>query len=84
MKYKITKRLTGYFSVVLLLFSMIAGVLFWALFTWHTAAIHEQELTKRALAIADTLSQFQQTAGLGYGSGASNGRGRIWRIPEVY
>lgn len=75
MKYKITKRLTGYFSVVLLLFSMIAGVLFWALFTWHTAAIHEQELTKRALAIADTLSQFQQTAGLGYGSGVNNGSG---------
>ncbi len=75
MKYKITKRLIGYFSVVLLLFSMIAGVLFWALFTWHTAAIHEQELTKRAIAIADTLSQFQQTAGSNYGFGTGAGRG---------
>lgn len=92
MKYKITKRLIGYFSVVLLLFSIIAGFLFWALFTWHTAVIHEQELTKRALAIAETLSQFQQTESHGFGRGGGYGAylrfiddvamSKVWLVDE--
>ena len=55
MKYKITKRLIGYFSVVLLIFSVIIGVLFQILFTRHTAEINQQELKKRAISIADPL-----------------------------
>lgn len=47
MKYKITKRLIGYFSVVLLIFSVIIGVLFQILFTRHTAEINQQELKKK-------------------------------------
>lgn len=78
MKYKITKRLIGYFSAVLLLFSAIAGFLFWALFTWHTAVIHEQELTKRALAIAETLSQFREMGS--YGLGRRGGYGAYLRF----
>ena len=68
MKYKITKRLIGYFSVVLLIFSVIIGVLFQILFTRHTAEINQQELKKRAISIADTLSQFHQEQG---------GRGKV-------
>lgn len=60
MKHRITYRLIGYFSAVLLLFSMIAGILFYALFTQHTAKLHEDELKTRALAIAETLSQFSK------------------------
>lgn len=93
MKYKITKRLIGYFSVVLLLFSIIAGFLFWALFTWHTAVIHEQELIKRARAIAETLSQFQQTGSYGIGRGGGYGAylrfiddvamSKVWLVDET-
>lgn len=60
MKYKITRRLIGYFSAVLLFFSVIVGILFWALFTWHTARLQEQDLKTRAISIANTLSQFPQ------------------------
>lgn len=59
MKYKITRRLILYFSIVLLLFSVIVGSLFSVLFTRHTAKVQEQSLRERAVSIANTLSQFQ-------------------------
>lgn len=73
MKHKITFRLIGYFSAVLLLFSLIAGLLFWALFAWRTAEIHEAELKKRAVSIADTLSQFSQRGHKGRGQSGGYG-----------
>ena len=73
MKYKITKRLVGYFSAVLLVFSLIVGILFQALFTWHTASLHKQELKERAFSIAGTLSEFYQ------GGNYGRGRGKIGR-----
>lgn len=76
MKYKITKRLIAYFSVVLLIFSIIVGILFQALFTWHTANIYEQELKTRALSIADTLLHFNDTDDTnsrGFGTGRGYG-----------
>lgn len=73
MKHKITYRLIGYFSAVLLLFSLIAGILFWALFAWHTAEIHEDELKERAVSIADTLSQFSRKEHKGRGQSGGYG-----------
>lgn len=82
MKHKITYRLIGYFSAVLLLFSLIAGILFWALFAWHTAKIHEDELKTRALSIAENLSQFSQKGHKG--PGQSGGYGAYLRfIDEI-
>ena len=60
MRYKITHRLIGYFSVVLLLFSVTIGLLFGTQFTYHTAEIYEEELKSQAASIADTLSLFLQ------------------------
>lgn len=60
MKYKITLRLIGYFSAVLLLFSILVGGLFGILFTRHTTQMHERDLKIRAVSIADTLSQFNR------------------------
>lgn len=60
MKYKITLRLIGYFSAVLLLFSVLVGGLFGILFTRHTTQMHERDLKTRAVSIADTLSQFNR------------------------
>lgn len=83
MKHKITYRLIGYFSAVLLLFSLIAGLLFWVLFAWHTAEIHEAELKERAMSIADTLSEFSQKGGY-RGRGKSGGYGAYLRfIDEI-
>ncbi len=83
MKHKITYRLIGYFSAVLLLFSLIAGLLFWVLFAWHTAEIHEAELKERAVSIADTLSEFSQKGGY-RGRGKSGGYGAYLRfIDEI-
>lgn len=80
MKHKITYRLIGYFSAVLLLFSLIAGGLFWALFAWHTAEIHKDELRERAVSIADTLSQFSQREHRGRGQ--SGGYGAYLRFVD--
>ncbi len=80
MKHKMTYRLTGYFSAVLLLFSVIAGVLFWALFTWHTTEIHEEELKSRAVSIADTLSRLSPRKNKG--PGMSGGYGAYLRFMD--
>jgi signal transduction histidine kinase len=82
MKHTITYRLIGYFSAALVLFSAIAGVLFCALFSWHTARIHERELSERALSIAGTLSRFSQNGR--QGRGMSGGYGAYLRfIDEI-
>lgn len=60
MRYKITRRLIGYFSAVLLLFSATVGILFGTQFTRHTAEIYESELKNQAASMADTLSLFLQ------------------------
>ena len=84
MKYKITKRLVGYFSAVLLVFSLIVGILFQALFTWHTASLHKQELKERAFSIAGTLSEFYQGGNYGRGRGMGGGYGAYLRfIDEI-
>lgn len=58
MKNKISFKLTVYFSVVLLLFSLIIGSVFMVLFRSHTMTIHKTDLEKRANTIAGTLSEF--------------------------
>ncbi len=78
MKHRITYRLIGYFSAVLLLSSMIAGILFYALFTHHTAKLHEVDLKARASSIAETLSQFSQQKQRG--RGMSGGYGAYLRF----
>ena len=60
MRYKITYRLIGYFSAVLLLFSASVGLLFGIQFTYHSAQIYENELKDQASAIAGTLASFLQ------------------------
>ena len=71
MKHKISRRLIGYFSAVLLLFSVVVGGLFFVLFTLHTAEIQAQDLRAHAVSIADTVSSFLQS----YCEGSCNGGG---------
>ena len=57
MKNKIAFKLTLYFSVALIVFSVIIGGVFAMLFRSHTVAMHETDLERRALTMASTLSE---------------------------
>lgn len=58
MKNKIVFKLIMYFSATLLLFSIIIGSVFMTLFKNHTMELHKTDLEKRAVTMADTLSEF--------------------------
>lgn len=60
MKSKIMHRLVGYFSIILLLFAFIVGILYLFLFSGHTIEINKQSLKDRAVSISDKLSDFIQ------------------------
>lgn len=67
MKNKITWKLALYFSVVLLLFSVIIGGVFMVLFKNHTMQLQKAELQKRAETMARTISGFANNSGSGNG-----------------
>jgi signal transduction histidine kinase len=74
MKSKIAVKLTLYFSAVLLLFAIIIGSVFMALFKSHTIDLYETDMEKRAVTIAATLSEaLSETKSGGMGSGMGNG-----------
>lgn len=56
MKNKIALKLTLYFSLSLLLFSLIIGSVFMTLFKNQTVQLHKIDMEKRATSIAGTLS----------------------------
>lgn len=66
MKNKISIKLALYFAAALLVFSIIVGSIFTALFRSYTIELHKEELEKRAVTMAGTLSEFV--------SGANGGR----------
>ncbi|WMJ84828.1 sensor histidine kinase [Oscillospiraceae bacterium LTW-04] len=68
---KIRLRLTLYFVASFLLFSTIIGVIFFFLFSSHSANIHKAELEKRATNIAETIVGFNQN-NMGHGQGMSS------------
>ncbi len=61
-KHKITKKLVLYFTSVLLLFSLVVGIFFLALFSDYSVRIYRQDLERRAVVIADALSVYFQNA----------------------
>jgi signal transduction histidine kinase len=71
-KNKIALKLFLYFTVSLLVFSIIIGSVFTVLFKKHTIQVHKMELEKRAASIASTLSEFMTAndgnRGMGYGA----------------
>ncbi|MCL2874505.1 MAG: HAMP domain-containing histidine kinase [Defluviitaleaceae bacterium] len=83
MKNKILRRLILYFMTAFIVFALIIGILFSALFSQHNINIHHSELEKRAVSIADTLSEFiDGTAGQGSGFGMGHGMGVFLRNIE--
>lgn len=73
MRYKITRKLILFITVILLLFSIMTGFLFSFLFNRHTVDYHKADMERRAVVIAETLSSFLEegtdvTSGMGLGS----------------
>ncbi|MGX7149273.1 ATP-binding protein [Enterococcus ureasiticus] len=58
MKNKLTRKLILYFSLTLLLFSVVIGIAFSTLFSKQTVTIHTEEMTRRATVIAETLNDY--------------------------
>ena len=69
MKNKIAFRLTLYFSAALLIFSIVIGGVFMMLFKAHTIELQKTEMEKRAITIAETVSELLGDWGYGAGSG---------------
>ena len=76
MRNRIAQKLLIYFIIPLCVFAVASGVLFQTLFTRDMTADTERELTERATALAETLSDAVGNEGaaasMGMGKGAGN------------
>lgn len=78
-KNKIAARLSLYFAVVLISFSIVMGGLFLSLFKEYTVTLHREELQTRASSIADTVLEFMQSNASGNQQGRTNATGGSMR-----
>lgn len=77
MKNKIARKLIIYFSAALLIFAVVIGSIFMSLFKNNTIEIHKNDIERRALNIAETISELMegssfsgiQGGGMGMGMG---------------
>lgn len=77
MKNKIARKLIVYFSAALLIFAVVIGSIFMSLFKNNTIEIHKNDIERRALSIAATISDLLdgssfsgiQSGGKGMGMG---------------
>ncbi|SFA89990.1 sensor histidine kinase [Selenomonas ruminantium] len=60
MKQSLLKKMLLYFSAVLLLFSLLMGTLFSLLFARHSQEVHQEEMQKRALALAAAIPAMEE------------------------
>lgn len=72
MKNKIAVKLTAYFSAALLIFAIIIGAIFIGINKNNAVNIHKKELERRALNIAEVISDLTEGTGLSIGN-----RGRM-------
>lgn len=73
MKHKITRRLIGYFSIVLLAFALVVGGLFCLLFNRRTTEIHAQDMEAHAVSIAENLTRLLQGTHKDFGKDGGHG-----------
>ena len=57
MKHKLTRRLIVSFSLILVSFALLVGVMFTCLFAEHSAQIYAEDLQAHAVSIADAVTQ---------------------------
>lgn len=81
LNHKIAFKLTMYFAVTLLLFSAIIGSVFMTLFRNHSRDLYKTELEKRAVTMAETLSDYMGSSDTGMGMmGGKQGFGAYIRF----
>ena len=78
MKNKIALKLLAYFTLALLAFALVSGILFQSLFTQHTVQVKRADMLARATALSQTLSnalgetgqsgKMANGQGMGYGA----------------
>lgn len=80
MRNKIAIRLTVYFSLVLLLFSLVIGLVFITVFKDNTMELYRSDMEERALNISATLSKYmsEDTTGAGQGAGKQQNGYRMY------
>jgi signal transduction histidine kinase len=62
MKNKIARKLIIYFSAALLIFAVVIGSIFMSLFKNNTIEIHKNDIERRALNIATTISELLESS----------------------
>ena len=67
----ISKKLTLYFTLLLLIFSAIIGMIFISIFREHTISLYKKDFEKRAVNISQTLSTYLENTS--HGSGRQGG-----------
>ena len=87
MRNKIAFKLSLYFASALLIFALIIGGIFIALFRNHTINAFRDDLKARAMSIADTLSEYSfsngvETGNRGMGNGGIGGYGSYLRFVD--
>ncbi len=80
MKNKIAIKLALYFSIILLVFSIMIGIVFMLLFRNHTVEIYKADLQKRAVTIAAALSGNYTQTGNGAGKGRQGNYGGYLKV----
>jgi len=75
MKNKILLRLIRYFVASFIIFALIIGFIFSALFRRHSVEMHKTELERQAVSIASTLSEMLEANAAGMGRGMRAGMG---------
>lgn len=73
MKNKIALKLTLYFSLTLIIFSIIIGVIFMNLFKRNAVEIHKNDIERRALTIAGTIAELMDGTRLNVNKGMGGG-----------
>lgn len=68
MKNKVFYKFLGAFALVILLFSLALGSVFFFLFRGHTIAINRASMEQKAVSIAQSLSEDQRGKHQGYGA----------------
>jgi len=64
MKHSLFKKLLFYFSAVLLIFSLLIGSVFSFLFVRHSQDVHQEEMQKRAVALAAAIPAMEEATEL--------------------
>lgn len=83
MKNKIVWKLAACFAAVLLVFAIVLGGVYAAVFRRHTISVNRKAMESQAVSIAETLASFEGGESFGAGRGGRGGYGAYLRFLNV-